>query len=78
MASEDPTKPNIAQPQGDGWKSRKLAMAAGFGGVGLAVMAIGFFIDKLTGPEMSTFLIAYVPLVVGLYAGANVMEKRGK
>lgn len=62
----------------DGYKSRKFLATIGFGASGIAVMAVGFFMGKVTGPEMSSFFVMYIPLVLGVYTGGNVWEKKAK
>ena len=60
----------------NGYKSRKFLATVGFGASGVVVMAVGFFMGRVTGPEMSSFFTMYIPLVLGVYTGGNVWEKK--
>jgi len=65
----------MSEQKHDGWKSRKaqLTMAALAGEFAASCIMVAF--GKMTAAEWSSFQQVIVPLLLGLYAGANVAEK---
>lgn len=58
-------------------KGRKFHMTAAVLGLPFVVCSAALFLDKLTGSEYVTFLVAAIPLGLGSFHAANVMQKVG-
>lgn len=60
----------------DGWASRNFALC-GFALVaGLGIGAAALFVGKCTASEFFGFAQLYTPVVLGIFAGKTIAEKR--